>query len=312
MYSYRDHRMKILLTGSSGTIGTRLFETLLQQGHDVTGIDRRSNVWRPDLNSRTLQINLLDSDALEAAPSAELLIHFAANARVYDLVKTPSMALENAITTFHVLEFARKQKIKKILFSSSRETYGNIMKGKAIREEEASIQNCESPYAASKFTNEAYLHSYAACYGMQSIIIRFSNVYGMYDNFNCVIPLWISQLRGNKDIVVYGKEKTLDFTYIDDCVDGVIGAIQRFSQAAGQTFNLGYGNDVSLVYVAKKLSMLFNARSRINVSENRTGEAWKFRANISKAKKYLGYTPRIGIDEGLIKTVAWYEITMPQ
>ena len=304
--------MKILLTGSSGTIGTRLFETLLQQGHDVTGIDRRSNVWRPDLNSRTLQIDLLDSDALAAAPSADIIIHFAANARVYDLVKTPSMALENAITTFHVLEFARKQKIKKIIFSSSRETYGNIMKGKAIREEEASIQNCESPYAASKFTNEAYLHSYAASYGMQSIIFRFSNVYGMYDNSNRVIPLWISQLRGNKDIVVYGKEKTLDFTYIDDCVDGVVSAIRQFSRVAGQTFNLGYGKDVSLVYVAQKLSMLFNARSRINVSENRTGEVWKFRANISKAKKYLVYQPKIGIDEGLIKTVAWYQINLPE
>lgn len=300
--------MKILLTGSSGTIGTRLFEILLQKGYDVTGLDRRPNQWNPKLNEKTKQVDLLDKKALAGVNgSFDLIIHFAANARVYELVKQPELALENATTSFNVLEFARKNGVKKVLFSSSRETYGNIMKDKPISEDAVHVEHCESPYAASKLAGEAYFHSYAVCYGMKSVILRFSNVYGMYDDSDRVIPLWFRQLNSSKDIIVFGEKKTLDFTYIDDCIDGVIQTIEKFDKVAGQTLNIAYGKDIQLLYVAKKLQELMGIKSKIILKDNRKGEVWKFCADISKAKELLGFAPKTAVDEGLAKTVKWYQ-----
>jgi len=302
--------MRILLTGSSGTIGTRLFERLLENGYSVTGLDRKPNVWKPELDKKTRLVDLLNAQSLERMDGIDrkydMIIHFAANARVYDLVKTPGLALENAITTFNILEFARARDIDKMIFSSSRETYGNIAEGTAISEDCVRVEHCESPYAASKIAGEAYFRSYAACYGIQSVILRFSNVYGMYDDSDRVIPLWIRQLRRNDDIVVFGKKKTLDFTYIDDCVDGIARAVGQFDRVAGETLNIAYGDDVALVAVAERLKQLLGASSKIDILDNRPGEVWKFKADISKARKLLGYHPKVAWEEGLKKTVAWY------
>jgi UDP-glucose 4-epimerase len=299
--------MHILITGSSGTIGTRLFEALLQKGYEVTGIDRRPNKWNPSLNARTRLVDMLDKGALSrVAGDFDMLIHLAANARVYDLVKMPELALENTVTAFNALEFARARGIKKLMFSSSRETYGNIKDGGAIAEDAVRIERCESAYAASKLSGEAYFHSYAVCYGMQNLILRFSNVYGMYDDSDRVIPLWIRQLKRNEDITVFGKEKTLDFTHIDDCVGGVVQAVEKFGAVAGNTLNMAYGEDVTLLHVAERLQKLLGAKSKLIVKGNRTGEVWKFRADISRAKKLLGYSPKVSIDEGLARAVAWY------
>ncbi|MBI4129603.1 NAD-dependent epimerase/dehydratase family protein, partial [Candidatus Peregrinibacteria bacterium] len=154
--------MRILVTGSSGTIGTRLCEKLLEQGHDVVGIDWKPNKWNADVETITTHLDLRNLDELQTTNyplQTDAVIHLAANARVYELVENPGRARDNMLTTFNVLEWARKHGVRKFLFASSRETYGNAG-ALAYREEMADFRNCESPYTASKIAGEALIQAY--------------------------------------------------------------------------------------------------------------------------------------------------------
>lgn len=301
--------MKILLTGSSGTIGTRLFEKLVHLDYDVIGVDRKENEWNASLNKKTIKLDLLKKTDLAKLPAnVDLIIHLAANARVYDLIKNPDLSLENMVTTFNAVDFARKSKVNNIIFSSSREVYGNSVDENLITEDKAKIELSESPYSASKISAEALIHSYRKTFGLNFVIIRFSNVYGMYDSSDRVIPLWIRQALKNEDIVIYGANKILDFTYIDDAVDGVVKAVERFDQIKTETFNIAsHGKGKTLTYVARKVIELLESESKITIKENRPGEVCKFQADISKAEKLLDYKPKVSIEEGLVRAIEWYK-----
>jgi UDP-glucose 4-epimerase len=235
----------------------------------------------------------------------DLIIHLAANARVYELVKNPDLARDNMITTYNILEYARINKIKNIIFASSREVYGNTKKAKH-KEEDMKIENCESPYSASKISGEALIHSYHKCFGINYVIIRFSNVYGMYDESDRVIPLFIRKAIKNENLVVFGKDKILDFTYIEDAVGGVIKVIQRFNKVKNNIFNIATGKGTKILFVAQLIKKFLNSKSRIIIKQNRPGEVVKYIADISKAKKLLNYEPRTDIIEGIKKTIEWY------
>jgi UDP-glucose 4-epimerase len=154
-------------------------------------------------------------------------VHLAANAKVHELVEQPHRALENINLTFNVLEYCRANRLP-IVFSSSREVYGDIHRY-ITEEASADFSYTESPYSASKIAGEALIYSYARCYGLPYLVFRFSNVYGRYDNdierMERVIPLFIRKISRGEPITVYGSEKVLDFTYIDDCVDGIVRGI---------------------------------------------------------------------------------------
>jgi UDP-glucose 4-epimerase len=300
------HPMHILVTGSSGTIGTRLCEVLLQRSYDVLGVDWVKNAWRPEINAITTLIDLRDWNAMEKMPTdVDVIIHLAANARVYDLVEDPDRARDNMVTTYNVLEFARRKGIRKVMFASSRETYGNLP-ARRFREELARIENCESPYTASKIAGEAMVEAYARCYGIDHITFRFSNVYGMYDDSNRIVPLFIRKMRKNEPVVVFGAEKCLDFTYVDDTVDGIIAALTKFDTAKNKTYNLAYGQGTYLVDLAKTLKRLLRSTSEVSVGEIRTGEISRYVADISRAKEALGYEPKISFRDGIQKSVEWY------
>ncbi len=297
---------KILITGSSGTIGTRLFEKLLEKNYQVVGFDKKKNKWYKHLDELTIKGNLLNKkDLLKIPKGINLIIHLAANARVYDLVVNPDLALENVISTYNILEFARKNNIKKFIFSSSREVYGNRKKAIA-KEKEVDIQLCESPYAASKISDEALIYSFSKCYGIDYIIFRLSNVYGMYDESDRFIPLMIRKMRKNEDVEIYGKNKLLDFTYIDDCVEGIIKGIERFSYAKNNTFNIASGKGEKLIKVARLLKKSLNSKSKIFIKQSRQGEVIQFIADISKAKRLFNYIPKININRGVKLSTKWY------
>lgn len=298
---------KILITGSSGTIGTRLFEKLLEKGYSVIGFDKKSNKWHPALDKLTIIGNLLNQNDIKKIPKdIDLIIHLAANARVYDLVLKPDLALENIVSTYNVLEFARQNSIKNIIFASSRETYGNRKKIMA-KEENADIQLCESPYAASKISGETLIYSYARCYGINYIVCRFSNVYGMYDDSERFVPLMIRLMKKNKDIEIFGKEKALDFTYIDDCVGGIYKCVEKFDEAKNNVFNIASGRGRKLTDVAEVIKRELGSKSKICIKNNRTGEVIKFVADISKAQKELGYTPKYSFEKAIKLTINWYK-----
>jgi UDP-glucose 4-epimerase len=298
---------KILITGSSGTIGTRLGEKLLNLGYEIIGVDWKKNKWHKNLEKRTIHLDLRNKNlVLKKLPKkVDLIIHLAANARVYELVKNPDLARDNMITTYNILEYARINKIKNIIFASSREVYGNTKKAKH-KEEDMKIENCESPYSASKISGEALIHSYHKCFGINYVIIRFSNVYGMYDESDRVIPLFIRKAIKNENLVVFGKDKILDFTYIEDAVGGVIKVIQRFNKVKNNIFNIATGKGTKILFVAQLIKKFLDSKSRIIIKQNRPGEVVKYIADISKAKKLLNYEPRTDIIEGIKKTIEWY------
>lgn len=308
--------MKVLVTGSSGTIGTRLCERLLSDGHTVIGVDRVPNKWQPCVQAVTQTIDLLHPEELKNLPTdIDTVVHLAANARVYELVEDPARALENVQTLFHTLEWARTHGIRRFLFASSREVYGNVAStqqrpsaGAALRysEDMVHIEHCESPYTASKLGGEALVHAYTRCYGIHHIIIRFSNVYGMYDDSERVVPLFIRRARRNEPLTVFGKEKCLDFTSIDDAVSGVILALQKFDAARNDTYNLAVGSGTTIVELAEIIVRLLKSSSEIAIGHPRTGEVIRYVADISKAKKRLGYDPKTPFAEGIEKAVEWY------
>src|SRR3989344_6892372 len=278
----QNNKKKILITGSSGTIGTRLFEKLLQEGFSVIGFDKQKNKWHKHLNNLTIVGNLLSGKDIKKIPKdIDVIVHLAANARVYDLVVEPDLALENVVTTYNILEFARKNKIKKIIFSSSREVYGNRKKSIA-HEKDFNLELSESPYSASKISNEAFVYAYKKCYGIDYIVLRFSNVYGMYDESDRFIPLMIKKMKNNEDISVFGKNKVLDFTYIDDCVNGIFLCIKKFHQEKNNIFNIAFGRGIKLIDVAKMIKKDLKSKSKITLKPNRTGEVVEYVADISK------------------------------
>lgn len=300
--------MRILVTGSSGTIGTRLCETLLASSHDVIGIDWVKNVWQPSVNARTVLADIRDPSAFDAVEGhVDFVVHLAANARVYDLVEKPSMALDNVVTTFRTLEWSRKAKVRGFIFASSREVYGNDQAAERYSEDMVRIIDTESPYSASKLAGEAFVHSYSRCYGVQHCILRFSNVYGMYDESNRVIPQWCRQAKKNETLNIFGKDKCLDFTYIDDTVQGILGAMLHFDAAKNDTFNLAYGEGIPLTTVASDIVGLLESSSEVHIAPSRTGEVIRYVADIAKAKENLRYAPRTPYAEGIRKAMEWYK-----
>lgn len=298
---------KILITGSSGTIGTRLCEKLIEKKYEVVGLDYRPNEWQQNIQKITLDIDLRDKQKFfdKVPKDIDIIIHLAANARVYNLTLNPTLAKDNFDTIFNVLEFSRKNNIKKFIFASSREVYGNAEQS-IYTEKDNRVENCESPYSASKVSGEALIYAYRECYDLDFVIFRFSNVYGMYDNSDRVIPLFIRLAKENKDLTIFGKDKLLDFTYIDDTVDGIISSIDNFDKAKNNSFNLAYGEEFSILKLAEKIKDSFKSDSKIVLQEKRLGEVVKYIADISKAKSILNYSPKVNIMKGLEKSLDWY------
>ncbi len=299
-------KSRILVTGSSGTIGNCLCEALLARGADVIGVDIRRNRWNAEVHRRTIYMDLLDTANLDELPrDIDIVVHFAANARVYNLVKEPDLARDNFLSLYNVLEYVRQSGIGKILFSSSREVYGNS--GHIIHsEDESFVKNCESSYTATKIAGEAMIHAYNQCYGIEYVIVRFSNVYGKYDYSDRVIPLFISKALNNEDIQIYGRGKILDFTYIDDSVDGVVRILDLFEIARNELYNIATQTGHSIEQVARKIIELTGSKSQLLFEPNRTGEVCRFVADISKARAVLGYCPDNNLQEGINKTIEWY------
>ncbi len=300
--------MKVLITGSSGQIGTNLALSLMSRGDHVIGIDRRSNTWTDRIETCTLDLLKTRVEDLPQGPF-DIVVHLAAHAKVFELVQTPVRALENVTMCFTVLEYARRQNIP-IIFGSSREVYGDIHRH-VTEEAEADFVVAESPYSASKIAGEAFIYSYAECYGLPYLVFRFSNVYGRYDNdlerMERVLPLFIRKIHRDEPIVVYGKQKVLDFTYVDDCIDGITRGIDALvaGKVTNQTINLAYGQGSTLVDALNIISLALGKTPRVTYESARPGEVTRYVADITKARMLLGYEPQTPLTAGLPKSIQW-------
>jgi len=301
--------MKVLITGSSGQIGTNLALALAARGDQVEGIDIRANPWTDGFRTRLVDLVSADPDEVGGDASYDVVVHLAAHAKVFELVEHPERALENIRMGFCVLEYCRRRGTP-IVFGSSREVYGDIHRH-VTDEAAADFVVAESPYSASKIAGEAMIYSYAQCYGLPYLVFRFSNVYGRYDSdldrLERVIPLFIRRIAREEPITVFGKEKVLDFTYVDDCIDGLIRGIDALvaGRVRNQTINLAYGQGSTLVDLVNIISLALQKEPRVTYQPSRLGEVTRYVADISKARELLGYDPQTPLSAGLPKAIAW-------
>ncbi len=301
--------MRILITGSSGQIGTNLALALQQRGDEVVGIDRRPNAWTRDIATVQADLTRAAAGSLPVEGRFDAVVHLAAHAKVFELVERPQRAMENIAMLFNVLEFCRAARTP-IVFGSSREVYGDITRH-VTEESQADFVVAESPYSASKIAGEAMIYSYAECYDLSCLVFRFSNVYGRYDcdleRMERVIPLFIRRIAADEPIVVYGREKVLDFTYVDDCVDGVVRGLDGL--AAGRlrrnTINLACGQGSTLVDVVNLIGLTLGREPRVRYEPARPGEVTRYVADITQARRLLGYEPQTPLTAGIPRSIRW-------
>lgn len=305
--------MKVLITGSSGQIGTNAALALLERGDSVIGVDCRPNSWTDRIETVDLDLAKVGVDKLPSGKGVDAVLHFAAHAKVYELVEHPDRAMANIQMAFTVLEYCRINKLP-MIFASSREVYGDIVHH-VTHEALADFVVAESPYSASKISGEALVYSYKQCYGLPYLVFRFSNVYGRYDNdakrMERVIPLFIDRINRDQPITVFGREKVLDFTYVDDCVSGVLAGLDALvaDRAKNQTINLAYGQGWTLDDLVNLISLALQKKPRVTYEPSRSGEVMRYVADIGKAKQLLGYRPQTPLSAGIPKTIDWWRET---
>lgn len=303
--------MRILVTGSSGQIGTNLGLDLLSKGHEVLGIDDRPNSWTDAIETDKVDLVAVARGDQSWVPpwKPDCIVHLAAWAKVHRLVKEPEKALENVEMAFAALEIARATGVP-IVFGSSREVYGDIHRH-VTDEAMADFVVAESPYSASKIAGEAFFYSYARCYGIRHLVFRFSNVYGRYDNdlerMERVIPLFVREIHAGRPITAYGRSKMFDFTYVDDCVRGVASGIEALAAGtiANATINLAYGQGQTLFDLINLIELALGTEATVSYEPALVGEVTRYVADISKARELLGYEPEVPLSLGIKKYVRW-------
>lgn len=315
--------VKILLTGSSGEIGTNLALKLREEKHELFGIDKRINIWTNEFQYLLLDLSQKFSGFEGGFGDAKMpfkpdvVIHFAANAKVHELVKYPSRAMDNIQISHNILEYCRANNLP-IVFSSSREVYGDIHRfedSKVTGEHKADFKFTESPYSASKIAGEALIYSYAKCYNLPYLVFRFSNVYGKYDTdlerMERVVPLFIKKIDSGEPIIVYGKDKLLDFTYVLDCVEGIYSGVEKLvdGEIKNETINLAYGEGHTLLELIAYIEKGLDKKADFIIESSQVGEVTYYVADLSKAQKLLGYSPKVSLRDGIKKAIDWYKLT---
>lgn len=304
--------LRVLITGSSGQIGTNLGLALLKRGDQVYGVDIRQNTWTDCIPTKIVDLSKAQPKDIMNGP-VDVVVHLAAYAKVFELVEHPDRAFDNIRMIYPVLEYCR-QRGTPVIFGSSREVYGDI-KHHVTEEGAADFVVAESPYSASKIAGEAMTYSYGQCYNLPYLVYRFSNVYGRFDNdlerMERVIPLFIRKIAACEPIVVYGREKVLDFTYVDDCVGGVMLGIDALvaGRVKNNTFNLSYGQGNTLVDVVNIVALAVGKKAQAKYEPARPGEIMRYVGDIGKARQLLGYQPRVPLSEGLPRTIDWWKET---
>ncbi len=303
--------MKVLITGASGQIGTNLALALIGRGDTVVGVDKRPNEWTDRFETQIVDLVELARrrQPIQVGFEPDLIVHLAAWAKVFQLVKEPGKALENVEMAFPALELARAAHVP-IVFGSSREVYGDLHRH-VTDESMADFVVAESPYSASKVAGEAFFYSYARCYDIPYLVFRFSNVYGRYDNdlerMERVIPLFVRSIHDEQPITVFGREKMLDFTHVDDCVAGVVAGIDALAggNITGETINLAYGQGQTLFDLVGLIELAVGKQAKATYEQSHAGEVTRYGADIGKPRKVLGYEPKIPLTQEIAAYVNW-------
>ena len=269
--------MNFALSGHKGLIGSFLLKRLITEGHKpILLVDKREGK------------DILDLNKMHINEHIDVFIHLASFCKINKIIETPSLAfINNSRGTESVMEFCRENKIKKIVFTSS---------SRVLSEE-------TNAYTASKIYGEELVKGYSQCYNMDYIIIRPSTVYGPFnDETKRLMDVFILNALNGEELKIFGDEnKTLDFTYIDDFVDGIVIAMKQ----KNKEFDLSAGKGIKVSYVADLIiNLVGKGEKKFYPSE--IAQPQEVELDISKIKE-IGYAPKISIEEGVKKTFNWYK-----
>jgi nucleoside-diphosphate-sugar epimerase len=287
--------MRYIISGSKGLIGERLKLRLDNEGNQcIMEIDQR-------LGSNLL--SLPSYQLTQETQYADIFFHLGAYTKINETVKNPALShLNNACGTYEALEFCRRNGIKKFVYMSSSRT----------------LSREENPYTASKKYGEHLCEAYKQCYGIDYLIIRPSTVYGAHHDLTTrLITTWVINALKNKSLVLYGdpRTKTLDFTYVEDFVDGIMCLLRNWDRAKNDWYDICGDDCRKLIDVARIISEVIYKKCfkefdlpfaiKMEIKKSEIAQPQQVKIDISKLKKF-GYNPKVKIEEGVEKLVDFY------
>jgi UDP-glucose 4-epimerase len=309
---------KILITGGAGFIGSHLAEALVAQGDDVTVYDNLSTGYEHNLEHirggvKFVKGDLRDPSALASAMSGqEYVLHEAALASVPRSVADPLSSHENNATgTLNVLVAARDAGVKRVVYAGSSSAYGDSI---ITPKHEEIIPKPLSPYAVQKLMGEQYCRAFAEVYGMETLTIRYFNVFGPRQDpdspYAAVLPIFLSHLlRGEAPTIEGDGHHTRDFTFVANVVEGNLKALAA-EKTHGEVVNVACGGSYSVLYLYEQIRDTLGLDIKPVFGPGRPGDVPHSSANIDLAGKLLGYKPVVTFEEGLARTIEWYKKTL--
>ena len=312
-----------LITGGAGFIGSTLADKLLENGEKVIVVDNFCDFYNPEIKEENVRKNLNNENyrlyrvdirnveelsKIFTENKIDAIIHLAAMAGVRPSIDNPVLYQEvNGIGTQNILEQSKKNKIKNLIMASSSSVYGNCKE--VPFKEDFIVDYAISPYAATKKSNEVMAHVYHKLYEMNIIMLRFFTVYGPKQRPDLAINKFTKLMLENKKIPMFGDGTTSrDYTYVDDIVDGIIKSINYVENNTNvyEIINLGNSNPTSLIEMINTIGDVLGKIPNIEQLPMQPGDVEKTFADITKAKKLLGYEPKTSFKKGIEKFIAWY------
>ena len=311
--------MNILLTGCAGFIGSHLLERLLSDGHTVIGVDNFDPFYSRAIKNQNLEhidsehFELIEADLADLPTYAKIeflfegqsidaIIHLAAKAGVRPSIEDPvGYQRANVIATQYLLEFAKKHAIKQFVFASSSSVYG-VNPNVPWREDDFVLEPI-SPYASTKVSGELMGHVYSKLFGIRFLALRFFTVYGPRQRPDLAINKFVRLISEGKPIPVFGDGFTRrDYTYIDDIIEGIIGAL-HYEKSDYEIFNLGNDQTITLAEMIKVIEEVLGKTATIDRQPEQPGDVPQTWADISKSKEELNFNPKIQLKTGIRRQV---------
>ncbi len=311
--------MKVLVTGSAGFVGFHVTKSLLDRGDQVVGVDNFNDYYDVDLkearneiligydNFKSYKVDISDHKKLNdslGGESIDKIIHLAAQAGVRYSIDHPFVYERSNLDGFlNILEFARRSEIETLIYASSSSVYGNNKK--IPFSEDDNVDTPISLYAATKKANELMAYTYHHLYGLKVTGMRIFTAYGPWSRPDMALYKFVKNISEDRPIEIYnhGKMKR-DFTYIDDLVDGVLRCLDKSYEC--EIFNLGRGKAIKLMDFVHLIEKYMEKDAKKIMKEMQPGDVPITYSDTSKAKKMLGYDPKISIEEGVKRFVEWF------
>ena len=309
-----------LITGIAGFIGSSIARALLDRGDEVRGIDNFST-GKPENLAEILnridfrEADLLDLEALhEVCRGADYVFHEAAIPSVPKSVLDPlGSNCANVDGTVHLLIAARDAKVKRVVYAASSSAYGDTP---TLPKHEGMLPSPISPYAVAKLTGEYYMRSFYRCYGLETVSLRYFNIFGPRQDptspYSGVLAKFITQMLNGEQPVIFGDgTQSRDFTYIDNAVHANLLAAQAVApEVAGQVFNVATAERADLNETFQLLKKITGYSGNVKYGPERAGDVRHSLADLTLAENRLGYKPKVYFEEGLRRTVEWYRTEM--